>query len=365
MSHEQIYIIHLHFRNAIHIGTARSGAGIEASQGYIHSDTFWAALANYWALLGSAGGITFDEFLRSFSIDNIGGGVPLNPSPLFTISSAFPFTTKGPEYCYWLPKPLSVPFGFSCENVEISRDREQLQFGKSIRKARFLSRESFSRWQCFTEPVGFEVDKDFYDESGESEVRPQSAIDRVSSRSNLFHSGISYLNSNDEREGLYVLLRTSDNRVKNALDEVLGVLSEAGGIGGDISSGCGELSNYYIDPVEEDDSAWAFLHESDGANASCLLSLCLPVHPKEISECLVAFGTVIRKGWTGSLTTNLQRKRKTVYMLSEGSVFTGWEPGCMAIVTPDNLKTPEWQGLHEVYRYGHAFSVPIRINLED
>jgi len=52
-------------------------------------------------------------------------------------------------------------------------------------------------------------------------------------------------------------------------------------------------------------------------------------------------------------------------MLSEGTVLTEQETGCMANVTPDNLSTPEWQGLHEVYRYGYGFSVPIRINLED
>lgn len=365
MSHDQTYIIHLHFRNALHIGTARSGAGIEASQGYIHSDTFWAAIANYWALLGSAGGITFEEFLMSFKAGNNDDRMPVNPSPLFTISSAFPFTTKGREYCYWLPKPLSVPFSLSRENTEESRDRERLQFGKSTRKACFLSRESFSRWQRFTEPVGYEVDKDSYDASGKSEIRPQSAIDRVSSSSSLFHSGISYIDSNDEREGLYVLLRTSDNRVKKALGEVLEVIREAGGIGGDISSGCGELSKYYLDPIVKDDPSWAFLQGCDGANASCLLSLCLPGTPTEISGRLVAFSTVIRKGWTGSLTTNIQRKRKTLYLLSEGTVLTGLEPGCMVPITPDKVITPEWQGLHEVYRYGYAFSVPIRINPED
>jgi len=365
MCHEKTYIIHLYFRNALHVGTARSGAGIEASQGYIHSDTFWAALTNYWALLGSAGGITFKEFLRSFKAGNDFVGVEVNPSPLFTISSAFPFTSKGREYCYWLPKPLSVPFSLSCENSEDSRDRERLLFGKSTKKARFLSHESFSRWQSFIAPVGFEVEKNSYDASSESEVRPQSAVDRISSKSNLFHSGISYLDANNEREGLFVLLRTSDKRVEKALDEILGVIRDAGGIGGDISSGCGELSNYYIEPVAEDDQSWAFLRGFEGANANCLLSLCLPRNPTEISDHLVAFDTVLRKGWTGSLTTNIQRKRKTVYMLSEGTVLTEQETGCMANVTPDNLSTPEWQGLHEVYRYGYGFSVPIRINLED
>ena len=365
MSPQQTYIICLHFRNALHIGTARSGAGIEASQVYIHSDTFWAVLANYWALLGSAGGITFEEFLQSFNAGDDGGGVTVNRSPLFTISSAFPFTTKGRQYCYWLPKPLSVPFSLSQENTEESREKERSRFGKSLKKAQFLSHDTFLRWQGFAEPVGYEVDKDSDDAVGKSEVRPQSAIDRISNRSNLFHSGLSYLDPDGEREGLYVFLRTSDDRVKKALDEVLAVISEAGGIGGDISSGCGELSNYSIESVEDTGPDWTFLGGCDGANANCLLSLCLPRTPTEISSRLIAYDTVLRKGWTGSLTTNMQRKRKTFYMLSEGTVLIGQEPGCMVSVTPDNQTTPEWHGFHEVYRYGYAFSVPIRINPED
>lgn len=338
---------------------------MESSQGYIHSDTMWAAFANYWALLGSAGGISFREFLQGFRLCDDGDGVPGDVSPLFIISSAFPFTLKGRKNCYWLPKPLSVPVSLSLEYNEHSRLGERSQYGKSLKTARFISRECFSRWQRFTDPVGSEVDKDSREASVNCEVQPHVAIDRVSGRANLFHSGISYLDPSEERSGLYLLLRTADQRVVKALDEVLVVISETGGIGGDISSGCGALRNHYIDPVTETDDAWACLRGCEKANASCLLSLCLPATPEAISSNLVAFNTVLRKGWTGSLTANLQRKRKTLYMLSEGTVMTGKETGSLATVTPELQKTPEWQGRHEVYRYGYAFAVPIRINSED
>ncbi|MEC9487508.1 MAG: hypothetical protein UMU76_08435 [Prosthecochloris sp.] len=305
------------------------------------------------------------EFLQSFNAgDAVDRGSSLS-SPLFSLSSAFPFSSKGREYCYWLPKPLSVPFSFSHENTESSREIERSKFGKLLKKTPFISREIFSCWQSFAEPVGHKLDDDSFDTSGKSEIRPQVAIDRISSRSNLFHSGVSYFDSNDEQEGLYVLCRTSDNRVMKALDEVLGVISEAGGIGGDISSGCGELAKYSIDPVTEGDPSWTFLNGCDGANASCLLSLCVPGNMTDLSGRLVAYSTVLRKGWTGSVTTNIQRKRKTVYMLSEGTVLIGHESGSMVPVTPDIQRTPEWKGLHNVYRYGLAFSVPIRVNLED
>jgi CRISPR-associated protein Csm4 len=61
----------------------------------------------------------------------------------------------------------------------------------------------------------------------------------------------------------------------------------------------------------------------------------------------------------------MQKKRKTVHMLSEGSVIVGQESGCLVNLTPDPDVTPEWQGQHDIYRYGFAFLVPIRINLND
>lgn len=366
MNPEKTYLIRLYFKNALRVGAARSGVGIEASQDYIHSDTFWAALANYWALLGSAGGISFAEFLEGFGVGSTSSGASSGVPPLFTVSSAFPFARRSEMHRYWLPKPLSVPFDLSASSSKELRDSARDNHGKTLKQARCLSDKIFSRWQAFEYQVGYEVGNEkHFDSAGKSNVRPQSSLDRITSQSNLFHSGISYLNPTDNDEGLYVLVKTSDDRVENALKEVLDVIRDAGGLGGDISSGCGELVNYSIELIGSNDKKWAFLRECDGANARCLLSLCLPSNPKTVSTKLVAYDTVLRKGWTGSLTASLQRKRQTLYMLSEGTVLSVEEQGQMAIITPDPTKTPDWTGQHPVYRYGYAFSVPIRINFED
>lgn len=366
MNPEKTYLIRLYFKNALRVGADRSGVGIEASQDYIHSDTFWAALANYWALLGSAGNISFQEFLEGFSVGSNGIGAPSGTPPLFTISSAFPFIRRSGRHHYWLPKPLSVPFDLSASNSQESRDSARDNHGKALKKARLLSDETFTNWQAFGNLVGHAVSKNNSVASvGKSNVRAQSSLDRITSQSNLFHSGISYLNPTDNDEGLYVLVKTSDDRVENALKEVLDVIRDAGGLGGDISSGCGELVSYSIELIGNNDEKWAFLRECDGANAKCLLSLCLPSNPKTVSANLVAYSTVLRKGWTGSLTAGLQCKRQTLYMLSEGTVLSGEEQGQMATITPDAIKTPDWTGQHPVYRYGYAFSVPIKINCED
>ncbi|MDM8522585.1 hypothetical protein QUF80_04365 [Desulfococcaceae bacterium HSG8] len=74
---KKTFIIRLYFRNAVHIGAANPGIGIEGTdKQIIHSDTLWAALCNNWAIAGKASRIFFDEFLNSFET-----GKPLFVSP--------------------------------------------------------------------------------------------------------------------------------------------------------------------------------------------------------------------------------------------------------------------------------------------
>lgn len=362
---EKTYIVHLFFRNALHIGSSRSGAGVESSQDFIHSDTLWAAIANYWAMLGSVNGISFKDFLYGF----VGGKddelkSALNRQP-FILSSAFPFSVRGRESQYWLPKPLSVSFGLSQMNSPESRKNERERYAKILKSSRFILRENFARWQELTRPVGHDVFLEQSERIGYDAIRPQAAIDRLTNRANLFHSALSYMKPVSEREGLYFLFRAADDRVVSALETVLHVVSESGGIGGDISSGCGEFRSHTIRQIQDNDVSWACLRGPAKSNAYCLLSLCAPSSTEQQSDRYAAFNTVIRKGWTGSLSTTMQKKRKTVHMLTEGSVVICKEQGSLVNLTPDPDVTPEWQGLHDIYRYGFAFLVPIRINLND
>ena len=52
-------------------------------------------------------------------------------------------------------------------------------------------------------------------------------------------------------------------------------------------------------------------------------------------------------------------------MLAEGSVLSNALGGGVVDVTPDPDKTPEWRGVHDVFRNGYAFLVPIKVNPED
>lgn len=362
---EKTYIVRLFFRNALHIGSPRSGAGVESSLDFIHSDTLWAAIANYWAIIGSVNGISFKDFLDGFAAGKDAELQAASNGPFFTLSSAFPFSDRGRDSRYWLPKPLSVSFGLSQLNKPEKRNSERKQYAKTLKSSCFILRENFASWQDFSRPIGNAVFLEQSERIGYDAIRPQAAIDRLSNSANLFHSALSYIEPASERDGLYFLFRAADDRVVKALETVLQVISEAGGIGGDISSGCGELRSCTIRQIQDDDASWACLRGPAEPNAYCLLSLCAPASTELSADRYAAYHTVIRKGWTGSLSTAMQKKRKTVHMLSEGSVIVGKDPGRLVTLTPAPELTPEWEGLHDIYRYGFAFLVPIRININD
>jgi CRISPR-associated protein Csm4 len=342
------YIVPLYFKNALHIGAANAAIGIEETQDFIHSDTLWAAICNHWAILGEVNGISFDMFLESFK----------NNKPLFKISSAFPLTEEGKEF--WLPKPLSVPFSFSNKNS--GKANEIQEYGKTVKKSRFITLKTFKRWTEFNannvsdigeKPKGITT----------GAIRTHNTLDRISMVSQIFHSGITYFDSHGKgKAGLYFIFQ-ADESTKTALEKIFEVIFETGAIGGNRSSGLGALAQKPIVIETISISAeWNILNSATDSNAVCLLSLCCPKQ-NEPFQSSVAHNLVLRKGWTGSLSVGTQAKRQTVMMLSEGSVFAKELTGQLVDITPQN--TPLWNGLHNVYRYGYALSVPLKLNLED
>lgn len=344
------YIVPLYFKHAMHIGAANASVGIEEAQDFIHSDTLWAAICNHWAVLGEVEGVSFDKFLDSFK----------NGKPLFRISSAFPLTKSGREF--WLPKPLSVPFSFS--HVNPDRDYEIQEYGKTVKKTRFITLNAFKNWVEFSANNVSDVGEKPRGISNGT-VRPHNTLDRVSMASQIFHAGITYFESyGKNRAGLYFILKT-DQSVKKALEKILEIIYEIGAIGGDRSIGLGALlEKPILLELKEVPKEWDnILNNTSDTNASCLLSLCYPKEDEPLQDATIAYNFVLRKGWTGSLSVGAQVKRQTISMFSEGSVFKKELEGKLVDITPQN--TPKWQGLHNVYRYGYAFSVPLKVNLED
>lgn len=353
----ETYIVHLYFKNALHVGAANSGIGIEATQDFIHSDTLWAAIANHWAILDKAGDIYFDDFLNGFS-SKYKNGIRSVEEPLFRISSAFPLTDN--DRMYWLPKPLSVPMAFSKCNVE-DCEHQRKEYGKKVKQEKFIPLNVFQEWINFQKNAS---DVREQERKGIScgQMRPHATIDRISMQAQLFHSGITYFDKFEKRVGLYFLIQCKE-RTRTALEKIFEVIYDAGAIGGDRNIGLGTLAEK---PVFTEATEFEDLFNTENSNAHCLLSLCCPSDAEILNvKKAVAYNLALRKGWTGSLSIGLQRKRKTVYMFSEGSVFQTELHGSLVDITPSKNITPEWNGLHDVYRYGYALSVPIKIYLND
>lgn len=358
------FIVQLYFRNSLHAGAANSIAGVDSVQDFIHSDTLWAALANNWALLGNVNGIDFEEFLESYRAGK----------PLFTLSSAFPLTDNGT--CYWLPKPLSAPYGLSRNNPR--RSDNMRSYGKDVKSILYMPLEVFREWSRFE---NFDLSLLLRDRINIAEhVRSQSMVDRVSMHSNLYNSELTYFDhrySSCDRSGLYFLVRIDDNdavsKIISSLEEVMGLICDISGFGGNIGTGCGQLAEFAsvvkaTDAIGGDSKLWEeVLDENfEGANAHCLLSLAYQ-EPALLRKGPSAegFQLVPRKGWTGSLTSEVQAKRQTVYMFGEGSVFDSKMSGGLVDITPIDNSSHIWAGRHNVYRYGYAFTVPMKIGIKE
>lgn len=278
---------------------------------------------------------------------------------MFKISSAFPVTHKG---TYWLPKPLTDPLEFmdACGDADRAEDN-RTQFAKPIKRTRLITREAFGVWVKSESSLGsmslvasIAKDRRPVNENVMDALRPQNTLDRYSNASQLYHSGATYY---DNREaGVYFILKASPV-VKETIIQLLELIQRTSGLGGNRSSGLGAIQQ--IGPIEEADLHWDFLDCVSGSNAWCALSLYYPNPSEAYIDGALAYSLVLRKGWTGSLSTGRQCKRKTVRMFGEGSVFRHAMQGGLVCLTPTETLFGEPYP-HPVYRYGYTLAVPIK-----
>ena len=315
------YIIRLYFKSPLHIGEDYPGIGIESSASIIHSDTLFSAIVNQWAMLPAKNGnLPLKKLLEQFKKEE----------PPFLISSAFYFRSTDKGTTYYLPKPLV--------------DDPKLMELKDVRHLELADFAKISRGEWFEG----KLPQDPEDEIVKPLYSPRISLDRINSGSNLFHAEtITFRNG-----GLYFIIHLKDISLLPTLRLCLNLLAEAG-LGGERSTGCGlfEWSELSIEKDPQWEPLWELEKESN--KKFCLISLCFP-QEEEVNN-LIGYNLVLRKGWIYSTSTNLQLKRKTCQMLGEGSIFSKEPKGDMADVTPGEFKK-----IHSVYRYGRAFTLPIK-----
>lgn len=321
---------------SLHLG--EHGIGLEETAEFVHSDTLFGALCFAWAELYGVGAL--EELLAGF----VGG------RPDFLISSAFP--RLGSVRLF--PRPM-LPLPAKEAAAEELKD------------IRWVSESLFLAWlrgedlTAEADPaniLGEEVWVSGRERAGllrpdarpywTVDIVPRVALDRVTSRSNLYYVGQLRFAPDC---GLFCLVAAGRDEVYERVRAALGVLGELG-LGGERSLGLGSFT-------VEDAGPWA------GPAAGprfVTLSLYHPT-PAELAGGVLTAGAayrlIVRSGWIASPAWP-GRRRKWVRMITEGSVLVGDSDrlyGDLADVTPPQAVP----GAHPVYRYGYAFPVGVSL----
>ena len=310
----------------MHIGLGRDSYDVAAPA--LHSDTIIAALAALKAQSGNADGIK--ALMEQVAV-----------------SSAFPYA--GGEL--FLPKP--------CGRLAVTvRGKKEEQYRKKLKKVRFVSREL---WQSLVAGNSVEVDENQL----HGQFLLQTPVDSFTAP--MVHATRQRVQVGAEGEdakpftfdwtffrpecGLYCLL-DCPAEVLNEVKDLFALLGDEG-IGSDRSVGGGhfEVEFHAIG-----------LKEVDGANATMLLSMCLPAEDdlKDIDLEVSRFEFVQRGGFMAGSSVDGYRhlRKKSIMMFAPGSVFAGVHTlsGKVENLCPDSVDGE----VHPVFRGGRPICFPIK-----
>lgn len=314
----------LNFVSPFHIGEKENF--YETTEFVIHSDTLFSAFCHSYLLL--YGEDKLKSLLEKF----------INNSPPFIISSTFPWwDTK-----IYFPIPLN----------QISRD-------KKIKKILFVEKDGFEQiltGRSITEIInnGFATIPDLKKEKDEDKKPyftinvPRIGLNRITNHpgDRFFHFGEVFYKENS---GLFFLVYFKDNTIEKEFNTTLMFMSEEG-IGGDRTVGKGLFE------IAKKESITINIPEN--IDSKITLSLYYPKE-EEIEDIKDGYYEILeRRGYIYSPFTKSLR-RKNVRMFKEGSVFNSQKEGKIVDVTPEIFT------IHKIYRYGLAFTLPCKLEIEN
>lgn len=325
----KIYVYKLKFHGATHFGD--TGIDLENVNEWVNSDTMFSALMNVQYTTEGQSVVT--NFIESYL-----------EHPSFLISSLFVYN----ENSHYLPRPLS--------DVNISALLKK-EMSKELKKLRWLNAEGFKKWisnrELSKEDIGnMKSTQEEYKKAFTVEIRPRVTLDRTTQNSSIYHAGYVYFR---EKAGLYGLVAFNDLSSVDHFKRLLKAVGEIG-LGGEKTYGCGMFE---IADFKETSGIFKDIFESKPERFT-LLSLYNP-SANEINttaDNLVAYEVIRKRGWISTGRYALPLKRKSVGFITEGSVLQKQPKGCIADVTPDDI--PSDMLSHKVYRYGYAFTAPLR-----
>lgn len=324
----------LYFPGPIHISDARSDYG--KSERTIHSDTFYAALLAVQGIL----------------TDNV------QPDLGCSISSLFPYTGDASgNTVFFFPKPMIQLQYLLKEDYEDIKQLKRVEWLGQKFFEEILEGDLKSVINSETVQGSYlcreKIDKDFI----HSQVVPRVAVprsgDENDGETNIFYIERTYFKENS---GLYFVV---DGETE-LLDKLLFTLQYEG-IGTDRNVGFGHFSFEKIENFQ--------LKIPERSDYCVSLSLFNTDNKELIKEFTVgkktAWEIVKRGGWMTS-QGNIGIRKKSVYMFSEGSIFSNHTQGITNDGKVDiDLKPDASEGFvqpkHRVWRNGRALFLPIKI----
>lgn len=345
-------------RNFAHFGEL--GIGMESTNEMVRSDTLFSGWVGAYVRLFPD---RIDELIAKFNSGN---------EPPFRLSSTFIYRKVGEEIIYYLPRPYQRPLNFP---------EDSLEFAKEYKKLNYLP---LSVWQRWYQGEGFsEADKQEliarakkeettdsklekagtfdYGKGFEKEKVPKIAVDRTTRNTNIYYvQFVRYqweTNGNDVNSltGLYFLAYFPEPDFAKTFSAVFNFLGEEG-IGGLRSRGAGQFT--VTESSIDSNSTWHDVLNFSGGQRHGLISLFWDNNSDLISGDNLktsSYELLKRSGWIVASPTGSQKRRQSVQMFAEGSVFPFKPGGKLADVTPDGFTD------HPVYRSGISVSLPIKI----
>ena len=304
-------IFKMNFTGAVHFGEG----GLTTSEDTLMADTVFAALCNEAAMQDSD---TLEKLVDSASKGKL------------LISDALPYIGK----TLYLPKPILEVRGKDEGNSAIKKALKKLRFipadklGIYLRGDLDIAEEAKTFHDAFTHP-----------DLIEKVTVPEGEITRpyaVAVR--RFQKG----------SGLYLCVGYDTEETCDMFSELFENLSYSG-IGGKRSSGYGRFE------VTVSGGGEPLVQKLQTMNAKKYMSLSVSLPAEGELDGVITgadYLTVKRSGWVGSVSyADIMRKKKDLYMLAAGSVFSGRFSGDIFDVSDG--------GKHPVYRYGKPMLMAI------
>lgn len=355
-------VIKFRFTTPLHLSKAR--ADYVDSDAYWHSDGWYAAIMQAWALLGMT------EHLDALQADGTGLD--------FTLSSLFPYTTdEAQRTVFFLPRPLGTREPLLAESLKQERDERR----KALKKLAWMDVDRLAH--CLQEPSAPWVEhwselKGAYltartlpkqVDDGQllhRDLTPKVAIDPQTGESTPYYlERLSF----EAGSGWYGLFRGTEAAWKAVQTAVL-LLGEEG-IGTDRHVGNGKYE-VCLATAEETQRFQRLLQTEQDTDYYYNLSLYNPTDASTLQQALTAdqaerisYALVKRGGWITTPPYHSLRRRP-LHFFKEGSIlhFPNGNPnetGAICDVRPKaHPNHPELQTEHPIWRVGKSFFIPFK-----